>query len=79
MTDIAAVVTDVFTEVIGEPPGKGGATTPADVDGWDSLTHVYLVHSVESRLGVTLDATVLVDCDRLDRIIEAARSARGMG
>lgn len=51
--DLDAVI-DAFTKIMGESPPHGGKTTPDDVDAWDSLTHVHLVHHLEARAAVTI-------------------------
>jgi acyl carrier protein len=52
-TEILAVVTSVFREILGdETIVLGEQTTAADVANWDSLTHVQLVVAVERRLRI---------------------------
>jgi len=46
---------DVFQQVFDDDElAVGRETTAADVEGWDSLTHVTLILAVEKRFGVKL-------------------------
>ena len=52
-TEILAVVTSVFREILGdETIVLEETTTAADVADWDSLTHIQLVVAVEKRFGI---------------------------
>ena len=43
---------DVFSDVFGREVELTDATTAADVVGWDSLTHITLVGTVEDEFDV---------------------------
>ena len=50
---ILAALQPIFQEVFENPKLKvDGADSASTVDGWDSLTHVNLIMSVESAFGV---------------------------
>ncbi len=70
-------VFDAFADVMGEQAPNGADTVPADVEMWTSLTHVYLVSEIESRLGVRLPQALVTPGAPLGTIAEAARSAIG--
>lgn len=51
--EIYGVLTEVFQDVFDDDTLKPhDAMTAADVDDWDSLSHIRLVVSVEEKLGV---------------------------
>lgn len=51
--EIYAQVTDVFVSVFKRNNFTIDATTTAaDIDGWDSLTHMLLIDSVEKHFGI---------------------------
>lgn len=43
---------DVFADVFGREVPLSDTTTAADVDGWDSLTHITLIGTVEDEFDV---------------------------
>ena len=75
MNEVNAVVMEVFTRVIGEPPSQGAATTPADVNAWGSLAHVQLVFEIEQALGVRMPDGFLENRTTVGALIEAAEAA----
>ena len=42
----------VFEDVFDEEIDISDDTTAADVDGWDSLTHISLISAVEDEFGI---------------------------
>ena len=76
MTDpLSDRVVAVFTEVIGSCPSRGMATVPADVDAWDSLGHIRLVHALELEFGCRLDDDALTPGASLGDLAEALQAA----
>lgn len=73
--DPLTMVLDAFATVTGAPAPHGADTTPDDVERWTSLTHVQLVHEVESQAGVELPETVLTARGSLALLVEAVRTA----
>jgi acyl carrier protein len=52
-TQIWQDVTKVFRELFGDDRlTVSETTTAADVDGWDSLTHIQLLLMIEQRFGI---------------------------
>jgi acyl carrier protein len=52
--EILKKVSQVFAEVLEENELElTNDTTAKDVDGWDSLTHVELIYSLEQEFGIT--------------------------
>jgi acyl carrier protein len=75
--DPHAIVLDAFFEIMGEPAPRGLDTVPDDVVMWTSLTHVHLIHEIETRFGVTLPEPFLVHDGPLKDLVETLRTASG--
>ncbi len=54
-------------------------TESSDIDGWDSLSHVYLILNVEERLGITLPLEAMLDCANVGALAKLARRHAGPG
>ncbi|MGE5270459.1 MAG: acyl carrier protein [Thiohalocapsa sp.] len=54
--ELRGVFADVFTAM---PAAFGAATTPADIEQWDSTAHVSLILAIESRFGLEFTPTEL--------------------
>lgn len=56
--EVQETLTDVFREVFDDDElVPYPAMTAKDVDGWDSLTHVRLLLTIERRFGVAITAS----------------------
>ena len=56
--NILNTLNTLFREIFKNPALQlSEATTAADVDGWDSLTHMEVISSVESHFGIKLKLT----------------------
>ncbi|MBQ2118850.1 MAG: acyl carrier protein [Clostridia bacterium] len=42
----------IFSDIFDEPITLFPETTAKDIDGWDSLEHINIIHSVERRFGM---------------------------
>jgi acyl carrier protein len=51
----------VFEDVLGWGIEFGDEDGPSTVEGWDSLAQIRLVHELESRFGVRLPDTALLE------------------
>lgn len=55
-TEIFAKLTDVFRDVFDDDTIElTDSTTAADIEDWDSLSHITLLSAVENELGVRFD------------------------
>ena len=53
MTDVRGVLQDVFRQVFDDPTiVLRDEMTAADIEGWDSVTHIDLLIAVERKLGI---------------------------
>ena len=73
--DVRAALQDVFRQVFNRPDLViTEKTTADDVKGWDSLKHIELIVSVESKFGVkfkTAEVTKLNDVgDLIQMLVE---------
>ena len=55
-TEIFEKLTEVFRDVFDDESIElGETTTAADIDDWDSLTHIMLLSAVEDDFGIKFD------------------------
>lgn len=55
-TDIFEKLTAIFQDVFDdENITIGDTTTAADIEGWDSLTHIMLLSAIEDDFGIKFD------------------------
>lgn len=54
-TEIYEKLSEVFEDVFDEAVELTDATTAADVEGWDSLTHITLLSAVEDEFEIKFD------------------------
>lgn len=54
-TEIYEKLSEVFADVFDEEVALTDATTAADVEGWDSLTHITLLSAVEDEFDIKFD------------------------
>ena len=57
--EIFARLKDVFEDVFDEEIAINDDTTAADVEDWDSLSHINLLTSVEDEFNVKFDMKVI--------------------
>ena len=64
----------VFAQVFGRAPEQfGDDTSPANVEGWDSVRHVELVVALEERFGCMFDPDEVPELTSLARIEDILR------
>lgn len=62
-------MTKVFSEVFDEEISLTEETTAADVDGWDSLTHITLISEIEDEFDIRFE---MKDVTRMKNVGELA-------
>jgi len=72
------MVLSAFAEATGEAVDEDRLASD-DPAMWDSITHVYLVHLIERRLGVQLPEEVLTGRANLGELVATVASATGLG
>lgn len=61
MSNVMAQLTEIFCEVFDDDEIElTPEMTANDVDGWDSLSHVNLIVTIESRFGIKFAARELL-------------------
>jgi len=50
----------------------------SDIDGWDSLSHVYLIMAVEHDLKVTLPLSDVMECANVGELAALVRKVRAL-
>ncbi len=64
----------VFAQVFGRAPEQfGDDTSPANVEGWDSVRHVELVVALEERFSCMFDPDEVPELTSLVRIEDILR------
>lgn len=72
-----AALTDLFREVFADDDiVLTPETTAADIEGWDSFTHLSLIVSVETRFGVRIKTT---EIDKLRNVGDLVNSILAKG
>ncbi|MCC2654980.1 MAG: hypothetical protein K0Q76_88 [Panacagrimonas sp.] len=69
-TLVIAVVADTFSVA---PADIGQATTAADVDGWDSLSHTVLMVRLQKRLGISISERIAARAQTVGELVESIR------
>ena len=67
-------IVEVFVQIFGRGPEHfGDDTSPATVDGWDSVRHVELVVALEERFDCMFDPDEVPELTSLTRIEDILR------
>lgn len=68
---LSKVVSDTFRVPPSVPITP--ATTSADIDGWDSLSHTMLIMNVEEAFGIDLPLEEIIELENLGALAEVVR------
>jgi len=60
----------VFEDVFGRAIALSDATTAADVDGWDSLTHITLIGTVEDEFDIKFPMKDVVHMKNVGEMVD---------
>lgn len=72
--EILARVTDVFRRELKQASlVLSAGTTANEVSGWDSLTHMSLIHQVEAEFGVKFKLPEILRFKNVGDMVEAIR------
>lgn len=75
MDDVERGVVDLLREVFDQPDlVVTPETTAGDVEGWDSLAHLNVLFSLESRFGVQFTDTEMGSIQNVGELVESIRS-----
>jgi acyl carrier protein len=77
-TEIMDKLTDVFVGVFDDDDiSLSEETTAKDIDGWDSLSHIRLMLSVERAFGMKFSATEIGKLKNVGHLMELIRQHGG--
>jgi acyl carrier protein len=75
--DVYRTITPIFREVFDDETLEiGPETTAEDVDGWDSLSHIRLIVSVEKTLGLKFTSAEIGALKNVGDFVSLIRSKR---
>ena len=70
-TEIFERLNGIFREVFDDASiTVTGATTAADIDGWDSLTHITLLNAVEDEFGFSFNMKEVLKMKNVDDMVD---------
>lgn len=64
----------VFSDVFDEDIRVTGETTAADIDGWDSLTHITLISEVEDAFDIKLSMKDVLGMQNVGEMVDIIQS-----
>jgi acyl carrier protein len=73
-TQIYARLTEVFEDVFDEDIQVTPELTARDVDGWDSLTHIRLILTVEKAFKVKFTTSEIGKLQNVGELVELIKS-----
>jgi len=70
-TEILERINRIVVDILGSPDiAMSEETTARDVGGWDSLSHVQILLSVENAFGIRLNATEIAQMENAGSLID---------
>ena len=78
MSDIADRVRQVAADVFGTTPEKiTAASSPQNIESWDSVQHLNLILALEQELGVQIDPEEIERMKTIGDVIELVKEKTG--
>ena len=68
--EIFKKLNDVFYDVFGEDITVNDATTAADIEDWDSLTHITLISEVEDEFDIKFAMKEVVGMKNVGEMVD---------
>ena len=69
-SDTITLISEIVSEVLGlENIALTNDMTAKDVDGWDSLSHVQILHACELKWGIRLSLGELASLDTIGDLV----------
>ncbi len=69
--DIFKKLNEVFSDVFDEEITVTEETTAADIEDWDSLTHITLISEVEDAFGIHFSMNVVLSMKNVGELVDA--------
>jgi len=76
MTDseLYAKLNDIFRQVLDDDSiALEPSTTADDVEGWDSMNHIFIVVEIEKRFGVKFQAAEMEELKNVSELVALVR------
>jgi acyl carrier protein len=80
MTDpeLYTALNDIFRQVLGDDEiDLKPSMTAEDVDGWDSMNHIFIVVEIEKRFGVKFQAAEMEELKNVGELAALVRTKVG--
>lgn len=80
MTDpeLYAALNEIFHQVLGdESIDLKPSMTAEDVEGWDSMNHIFIVVEIEKRFGVKFQAAEMEELKNVGELVALVRQKVG--
>ena len=75
--EIFPALTDLFRDIFDEDDLElTPATTAAEVEGWDSLSHIRMILAVEQRFGVRFSASQVSTLPNVGALVDLIATKR---
>ena len=68
--DIFEKLNGIFSDVFDEPITVTETTTSADIEDWDSLTHITLISEVESAFGMKFSMKDVLEMKNVGEMVD---------
>ena len=69
--EIFKKLNEVFCDVFDDPDIRvNDSTTAADIDGWESLTHITLISSVEDAFDISFSMKEVVKMKKVGEMVD---------
>ena len=66
-------LSEIFTDVFDEEITVTAQTTAADIEGWDSLTHITLISEVEDAFGINFSMKQILGMQNVGEMVDIIR------
>ena len=77
-TEIFAKLTDIFRDVFDDDTIElKDSTTAADIEDWDSLSHITLLSTVENEFGVRFDMRAVQGLKSVGAMVDLIKEMMG--
>lgn len=77
-TELYAALTEIFRRVLdNDAITLTPAMTADDIDGWDSMNHIFLVVEIESRFAVKFQAAEMEELKNVGELAALVRAKHG--
>ena len=77
-TELYAGLDEIFRQVLDDPSIELKPNMTADdVDGWDSMNHIFIVVEIEKRFGIKFQAAEMEELKNVGELVELVKKKAG--